>query len=155
MTDFSVEIDQFVKYGTYEYRFDEAGNIPLNPSSPDFNRNYVSVPLQNFNFRANKIMSYYDVNLTEFVPTTPEEQVSVSVSKEFQDELDNLKAENQSLTEQLNTVIESSSDDMSAAERDAVKEVIIELRKKLGEGRVGSDFSEDFPYTAIIKSNTD
>jgi hypothetical protein len=151
MSDFSIQTDNFVKYGTYEYKFDEAGNISLNSASSDFNRNYVAIPLQDFHYNTNKILTYYDVDFTEFIPNITSSISQSSTPDQLQTQLDTLINMNQSLTEQLNFAIETANQNTTTAQQNAVQQVIIELRKQLGQGRVDSDFSTDFPYTPIIK----
>ena len=44
MADFSTDIDQFQKNGTYTYEFDDAGNLYFNSASTDFSHlSYVGV----------------------------------------------------------------------------------------------------------------
>jgi FtsZ-binding cell division protein ZapB len=104
---------------------------------------------------SNKVELYYDVNLTEFVPTSQTAIPQPADTEELQVEIDALKQENQSLNDQLSVAIQSGTENSSAADQEATKEVILELRKTLGQGRVDSDFSTDFPYTPIIKPDTD
>ena len=57
----------------------------------------------------------------------------------LQSQLDAIVAQNTKLTEE------------TGPNKLAIKQVILELRKALGQGRVESDFSDTFPYTPIIK----
>jgi len=72
----------------------------------------------------------------------------------MQDELEAQKAQTEELTNELERLIEASESNTTEAEKEAARQVILELRKALGEGRVDSDFSTDFPYTPLIKPSS-
>ncbi len=150
MADFSTNIQQFQQNGTYEYKFDEGGNLIFNSSSADFSQVFLSFPLTNVMYNNSKIASFYTTEFEEFVPITVSTEVTSSNS-DLQQQLNIISAENDSLKSQLNDVIESTTAETSGPNQEAIKQVILELRKALGEGRVDSDFSEDFPYTSVFK----
>ena len=150
MADFSTNIQQFQQNGTYEYKFDEVGNLIFNSSSADFSQAFLSLPLTNVMYNNAKISAFYITDFEEFVPRTLSTEVTSSNS-DLQQQLDIISSENDSLKSQLNDVIESTTAENSGPNQEAIKQVILELRKALGQGRVNSDFSEDFPYTPIIK----
>jgi hypothetical protein len=153
MVDFSKQIDEFERYGVYVYSFDQAGNIILNPSSPRFNENYVSLPVNNFLYDYKKIESFYNPNFEEFVPTTPESiesDISASLStSDLEFEVSKLSEQNESLTQQLQDLISKSEQNGSGAELDAIKQVILDLRIQLGEGKSENDFETEFPYVPL------
>jgi hypothetical protein len=151
MTDFSKDIQQFQRYGTYEYKFDNVGNLIFDSSSMDFSRVYLSLPIENVDYNNSKIESFFDTEFTEFVPASNDENVS-TIDNESQVIITNLEEENVSLKNQLGILIDKSNVDDNDANKAAIKQVILELRILLGEGRVDSDFSEDFPYAAILKN---
>lgn len=151
---FSQDIDNFTRYGTYTYKFDEVGNVAMSLQSEDFSKVYLAFPLNNFVYDSAKIESFYDAAFTEFIPASQIEQKKVAAEiRQVQADLVAEKEKNAELTAQLDTLITSSESDSSKAASDATKQVILELRKELGQGRVESDFSTDFPYTPIVKES--
>lgn len=149
MADFSQDIQNFRRHGTYTYKFDNAGNVILNASSSNFNQVYVAFPLVNPIYDNSKIETMYNVNFEEFVPQT---NVTSSVTvDELQQQLDTVQTENESLKTQLDTLIAEGTTTTDAVNSQAIKQVILELRKALGEGVADTDFSDTFPYTAIRK----
>ncbi len=152
MAEFSQDIQNFQRYGTYTYKFDSVGNMVFDSSSVNFNQVYVAFPLTNVVYDTAKIETMYNVNFEEFVP-----QVVVGTTtsaEDLQQQLDIVEQENISLKNQLDSVVAQNETSGSAADQMATKQVILELRKALGQGRVESDFSDTFPYTPIRKNNT-
>jgi hypothetical protein len=149
MTDFSEDIQNFQRYGTYVYKFDDVGNLTFNSSSADFSQVYLSFNLQNIVYNINKVESFYNPTFTEFTPI----QVTSSVVNitEIQNKSNDLEAENVTLKTQLDTLTSQIDEAGAASNIEATKQVILELRKSLGQGRVDTDFSEDFPYAPILK----
>ena len=149
MSDFSQDIQNFKRYGTYEYDFDSVGNLTFNSSSTEFNQVYLAFPLQNVFYNNNKIKSFYTVKFEEFVP----QELTTSVLQDIalEEQLQAVQQENISLKTQLDELIAENDVSGSVADKMAIKQVIFELRKALGQGRVESDFSDTFPYTQIKK----
>jgi hypothetical protein len=147
--NFDLEIENFKKYGIYKYKFDPVGNLIFNSSSIDFSRVYLSFPLESIFYNKEKINHFYNVEFEEFIPAPITGSV-VNV-EEIQEQLTVLEQENITLKERLDTLAIQSENSMGESEKLASKQVIFELRKSLGEGRVDSDFSEDFPYAPIKK----
>ena len=150
MNDFSQEIQNFQRYGTYRYNFDSVGNLTFNSSSTSFNQVNLAFPLQNVFYNNNKIKTFYNVQFEEFVPQVVTS--SANSAEALNEQLQVLQQENVSLKSQLDGVITQSEDSGSVADQMATKQVIFELRKALGQGRVESDFSDSFPYTPIRKA---
>jgi len=154
MSDFSKEINNFQKYGTYVYKFDNVGNITFDSSSIKFNQVYIAFPLRNIIYGDSKINTIYNTEFEEFIPQIIESTVVDNVAESnIQTKLDIVQEENTTLKAQLDSIISISESTSSEADKMAVKEVILELRKTIGQGRVDSDFSESFPYTPIRKDN--
>lgn len=147
--DFSKEISDFQKNGTYVYQFDEGGNLVFNTSSADFNQHYVSVPIANYRYDNTKIKSFYDLGFKEFVPTTTEVTVETVVSQDVVD----LKAENQSLQDKLTALTVLADANQTQAQILATKQVIVGLRIQLGQGASERDFSTEFPYLPNTKNS--
>lgn len=148
MANFDQDIQNYKRYGTYTYKFDSVGNVVLNSSSSNFNQVYVAFPLQNAVFDNSKIKTMYNVNFEEFIPET-EATSSINVDDLLQ-QITIIQTENESLKTQLDSVV-NQSETATAADQLAAKQVILELRKALGEGTLDTDFSDTFPYTPIRK----
>lgn len=152
MADFSTNIIKFQQDGTYEYKFDSIGNLYFNSSSADFSQVYLSLPLLNVVYNNAKIETFYDPQFREFVPNTGSSELTSSIEA-LQQQLSTINEENSMLKIHLDNVIAQNTAvlDTSGPNQMAIKQVILELRKALGEGRVDSDFSDTFPYTKLIK----
>lgn len=151
MSDFAQDIQNFQRYGTYTYKFDSVGNMIFNSSSANFNQVYLAFPLQNVILNNSKVETMYNTSFEEFVPQPTQPEVSSQTIDNLQQQLDVIQSENESLKTQLDSLIVQNESSGSAADQMATKQVILELRKAVGQGRVDSDFSEDFPYTPIRK----
>jgi len=148
MADFSLQIQNFEKYGSFTYRFDEAGNVILNPSSSIFQQNYISLPLTNVNYNDNKIASFHDSTFTEFVK--PESSTNVSnIPSDIADQINSLESQNQNLKTQLDELISQNELNSSAATLQAIKDIILGLRIQIGQGLSSTDFESSFPYLPI------
>lgn len=148
MADFSQDIDNFRRYGTYTYKVDEVGNFIFNSSSADFSQVYLSYPLYNIVYDNVKLASFYKLDFEEFIPTVSTTTTPSVSNIELQQQLDAVQQENDALKTQVDTLLIQPD---NTANEQATKQVILELRKASGEGRVDSDFSDTFPYTAIRK----
>ena len=146
--DFPSKINQFQTIGTYDYKFDEVGNVIVNSSSTTFQYNYLCLPLMDVVYDPKSIESYYNVQFEEFLPAPESNEVPDDLPIMDFEELESVKAENEELKTRLDDLVLESEDNSTEAERQATKDVILELRKALGEGVEDRDFSEEFPYTA-------
>jgi hypothetical protein len=149
---FSQDITNFQRYGTYSYEYDEVGNVIFNSASNDFSQVYLAFPLPNFVYDTTKIVSFYDPTFTEFVPPTT--TVAAPDAEQLQGDLEAAQQTNAELVKQLDDLIAVNESTPSLADQTAAKQVILELRKSLGEGRVDSDFSSDFPYMPVKKESS-
>lgn len=146
MTDFSKEIDNFQKYGTYEYKFDEGGNLVFKKDPSYFSEQYLSIPLVDYIYNNLKVSSFYNLEFSEFVPTVIPSEVETK-----NQELVNLETENEGLKEQLSLLTEKVDENITESERLAIKQIILELRIALKQGVAERDFSSTFPYLPITK----
>ncbi len=154
MADFTLQITNFEKYGTYNYRFDEIGNVILNPSSSIFQQNFISIPLSNINYNTEKVSSFYDPTFTEFVkPVAPENAVSSSV--EITDQLNAAITKNQELQSRLDSLILENEQVNTAANIQVVRDIILALRIQLGQGFSTADFQSEFPYLPLSVEQRD
>lgn len=148
--EFNAQINKFQTLGVYSYKFDEVGNVIANSSSMEFSYNYLSLPLWNSNYNNTKIESYYDVDFVEFVPEEPIlTENSDDLLKSAQATNQDLVAENSQLQSRIDELVSSSEEDSSVAENSAIKQVILDLRMALKQGKEEKDFSVTFPYTPL------
>jgi hypothetical protein len=144
MNSFESDINTFLVQGTFTNNLDEVGNVNLFTEPVDANQRYVAVSLLNYIYDNEKIISLYDVTINEFsVPTAITASAGETTN---QDTITQLTSENLSLKDQLNAVLIASAANSTNAEVAAAKNVIINLRIQLGEGKLESDFSDVFPY---------
>jgi hypothetical protein len=146
MTDFSKEIDVFQKYGTYDYKFDEGGNLVFKKNPMYFNEQYLSIPIVDYVYDNQKITSFYNTEFSEFLPTKVEPEIVIE-----NDDSSELKTENRELKERLSLLTERVDENITESERLAIKQVILDLRISLKQGISERDFSETFPYLPITK----
>ena len=152
MADFSTDIDQFQKNGTYTYEFDDAGNLYFNSASTDFSHVYLSLPLTNVSYNNAKIEKFYTPTFTEFIPTTVVTS-SVPSIDDLQAQLGVVQQENITLKSQLDTVISENETTSNLSDSQVVKQIILELRIALGQGRVAANFSDTFPYAPLTSQS--
>lgn len=148
MANFDQDIQNFKRNGTYEFKFDNVGNLTFNSSSEDFSQVYLSFPLYNITYNNSKISNFYVTSFTEFV-AQPVIEITASVDTLTQ-QLNTLRVENTTIKQQLDALIEQSNTDSSISKDAAIKQVIIGLRIALGQGRMESNFSPNFPYAALL-----
>ena len=148
MADFSTNISEFQKNGTYEYKFDDQGNLYFNSSSSDFSQVYLELPLTNAVYNELKITQFYDPTFVEFTPATTASAITVNVD-DLQTQLGVIQQENITLKSQLDDFISQNQITSAASDSQAVQQVILELRIALGQGRVASNFSTTFPYAPL------
>jgi len=150
MADFSTDIQQFQKAGTYEYKFDAVGNLYFNSSSADFSQVYLALPLTTVAYNNAKIKKFYDPTFVEFVPDTGSAEPTSSIDA-LTEQLNIIQQENTGLKSQLDNVIAQNNTVSNASDSQVVKQVILELRKALGQGRIDANFSDTFPYAPLTR----
>jgi hypothetical protein len=148
MADFSMDIDQFQKDGTYTYEFDDAGNLYFNSASTDFSQVYLSLPLTNVSYNSARIEKFYNPTFLEFIPTTIVTSSAPS-TEDLQAQLGVVQQENITLKSQLDNVIAENETTSNSSDSQVVKQIILELRIALGQGRVAANFSDTFPYAPL------
>lgn len=146
--DFVKEINDFKTVGAYSYKFDSVENVIAQSSSVEFSYHYLALPLSNLLYDNEKIESNFDVNFSEFVTsetTVPEETPTISIDDQ-QERISELEEENQTLKSKLNSLIEKTETDDSAANAEVTKQIILDLRVALKQGQSADDFLDEFPY---------
>ena len=155
MADFSKQIADFKNYGVYNYLFDEAGNEILNASSSIFQQHFVSFPLITMNYDDSKIRSFYNVVLTEFVPPQPTVNNISSLPQKVIDQISEMTQTNKILSNQLDDMIAKSELVSKNANVQLMKDTILSLRIKLGQGTTNRDFLNEFPYLPMSVDQRD
>lgn len=154
MADFKLQVANFEKYGTFNYKFDEAGNVILNPSSSIFQQFYISLPLNVVNYNDAKLTSFYDVTFSEFVSPTSGNATG-SLPTDVIDQINDLQARNAELQDRLDNLIVQSELDSSSANAQLVKDILVALRIQLDQGSSVLDFQTDFPYLPLTLEQRD
>ena len=149
MANFTLQISNFTNNGTYNYAFDNVGNEILNPSSSIFQQVYFALPLNDYYYNENKVLSFYTPTFTEFVPVATTSTSSVVSSEATNDLIASITLQNTQLQDQLNNLIASSQINSSSAYMQAVENIIVNLRIQLGQGSTPSDFDNVFPYNPL------
>ena len=130
MADFSQDISNFTNLGTYQYKFDEAGNEILNPSSSIFQESYFAFPLTDLNYDNTNINSFYNTTFTEFVAPVTQSNTTDSIEN-ITEQLITVTNEKNQLQTQLNEFITLSEQSSDAATQQTIKDIIIALRIQL------------------------
>jgi hypothetical protein len=143
MKSFIPEINQFLLTGEFTNNLDNFGNINIFSVPNNINEEYVSFRLLNNLYDNKKIKELYDVSMEEIATPTVSELIETESNK---DTISRLNIEVAALNDQLNAVINSSKIKTTDDDVAAAKNLIIQLRIQLGEGKVESDFSSQFPY---------
>lgn len=141
MKSFDAELKQFSIDGIFNNNLDDAGNINLSIDPFDVNQKYIEFGLQNYLYNNEQIKTLYDVEIKEFA--LPRSTIVLNTTDTT---VTQLTQENESLRNQLNAVIAADNQNSASAVVDASKDVIINLRIKLNEGKSSDDFSDAFPY---------
>ena len=144
------EVAAFKSFGTFTNNTDSFGNLQLVYSvaqSVNGNVNYVKVPLKTFVYNENKIVDSNSSDFTEL--QTPETQQKQNINEVLQ-QYNELLAENRILNETVNSLVEKYENNDDKQVIDAQKNTIINLRIQLGQGKVPSDFSDDFPFLPLV-----
>lgn len=145
----SDQVSEFKTLGTFVNNIDSFGNLQLVFSvaqSVEANVNYVRVPLKTFEYNQDKII---DANTTDFIELTTNEVKQQQNINELLKEYNNLLEENRLLNQTVNELVEKYENNDDKSVINALKNTIIDLRIKLGQGNVPSDFSDDFPFLPL------
>ena len=109
---------------------------------------YLALPLTNVVYNNAKIEKFYDPTFLEFIPTTVTTASAISID-DLQAQLGVVQQENITLKSQLDTVISQNETTSTVSDSQVVKQIILELRIALGQGRVPANFSTTFPYSPL------
>lgn len=143
------EVDSFKNVGTFSNNVDSFGNYQLVFSvaqSMNGNLNYVKVPLKTIVYNDNKILDSNSTDFTELQTLQVEEKRNTVVLLE---QYNTLLEENRILNQTVNDLVEKYENNDDKQVINAQKDTIINLRIQLGQGKVPSDFSDDFPFLPL------
>jgi hypothetical protein len=147
MNDLQTYINTFLVTRQFDNNLDDMGNVNLNSSGSSANQIFIAFDLTNNNYDTTKIENLYDVNITTV--NTQNNNEIVAINQEMQTSYNNAIAENQALRDSLADLVNVVEANPSQAESMAQKDLIINLRIQLGQGKTAADFSSDFPYQAL------
>jgi hypothetical protein len=143
-------VNKFKITGKFNNNLDDFGNYQLVftvAQSMASELNYVKVPLKTFVYNNDKIL---DSNTTEFNELQTLKAQETRDVNEILQQYNNLLAENRILNETVNTLVEKYENNDDKQVISAMKSEIVSLRIRLGQGKVPSDFSDDFPFLPLV-----
>lgn len=143
------DIQRFKDSGQFENNFDDFGNNQLvfNVSqSYDGKFNYIKVPINSFLYNEDKIVDTNTVLFQELQSPQVEEKRNLTTVIE---QYNTLLEENRILNQTVNSLIEKYENNDDKQVITAMKTEIINLRIKLGQGNVASDFGDDYPFLPL------
>lgn len=144
------EVDKFKITGEFTNNFDDFGNLQLVytvAQSTEAKFNYVKIPLKTFIYNVDKILDSNSVDFTELQTLDKEEKKDINLILE---QYNNLLSENRILNQTVNSLIEKYENNDDKQVIAAMKNQIVDLRIKLGQGNVPSDFSDNFPFLPLV-----
>lgn len=137
----SEQISAFIISGSISSDIDSAGNVRLSTNETDIFKSCITFEIKYPNFDKSQILKYFDINFKELNSIQDEVQPTKTTDYEklYEEKLD----ENNRLKDMLDGML---SDAKTISEKVLIKDTIIELRIKLKEGKLPTDFSDEFPY---------
>jgi hypothetical protein len=143
------DLQTFRDTGVFSNNIDSFGNFQLTFNNTDPSKGqyyYSNTLLKTLEYNSDKIL---DTNSTEFseLQSTQQQQtqdINVILQK-YNEQL----AENRILNETVNALVDKYENNDDKQVIAAMKNEIINLRIKLGQGNVPSDFSDAFPFPPL------
>jgi len=143
------DIQSFKNFGTFQNNFDDFGNNQLvyNVSqSFDGKFNYTKIPIKSFLYNEDKIIDTTNVEFQELQSSKLEEKRNL---QDVITQYNGLIEENRILNQTVNELIEKYENNDDKQVIASMKNEIINLRIKLGQGKVASDFDDDYPFLPL------
>jgi len=143
------DIQAFKDFGTFQNNFDDFGNDQLvyNISqSFEGKFNYIKLPIKSFLYNESKIADTSTVSFNELQTSEVEEKRNLT---DVIIQYNNLIEENRILNQTVNSLVEKYENNDDKQVISAMKNEIIGLRIKLGQGKVLSDFDDDYPFLPL------
>jgi hypothetical protein len=144
MNKFESNIKMFLTKNQFDNNFDDFGNIDLNSNPANVNEKYMKIKISNYEYDDEKIKNLYDTEFKSFNVTTKQ-----TVGQSFEDlktSYDAAVTKNSELQKNLSDLLSTSESNDANADIQAQKDLIINLRIQLGQGKIAADFGDDFPY---------
>jgi hypothetical protein len=146
------ELRMFKETGNFKNNFDSFGNLQLvfNNKTPsgdsDGTYYYSNISLKTLDYDSDKIEDTTSVQFNELQSTKQEQAQNIAVIlQRYNEQL----AENRILNETVNALIEKYENNDDKQVIAAMKNEIIDLRIKLDQGNVPSDFDDSFPFLPL------
>lgn len=145
------DLQTFKDTGIFANNFDSFGNLQLvyNKQNPavDGKYYYSNISLSTLVYNDDKVLDTNSVEFTELQTTEQQQTQDVSILlQKYNEQL----AENRILNETVNALVEKYENNDDKQVIAAMKNEMINLRIKLGQGNVPSDFSDEFPFLPLI-----
>lgn len=145
-----VDYEKFRNFGQFENNIDLYGNDQLVFNTEQATEGkffYIKLDVRTFDYNDNKILDSNSVEFSELQTTKIEEQRDVN---QILTAYNNLLEENRILNQTVNDLVEKYEQNDDKQVISEQKKTIINLRIQLGQGKVPSDFSDDFPFLPLV-----
>jgi hypothetical protein len=143
------QLQTFKDLGQFPNNIDSFGNFQLifNDNKTDEGKfYYTDISLKTLEYNSDKILDTNSTAFNELQSTQQEEAQDITtILQQYNESI----AENRILNETVNSLVEKYENNDDKQVISAMKSEIIDLRIKLGQGNVPSDFSDDFPFLPL------
>lgn len=143
------QLQTFKDLGQFPNNIDSFGNFQLifNDNKTDDGKfYYTDISLKTLEYNSDKILDTNPTGFSELQSTQQEETQDITtILQQYNESI----AENRILNETVNSLVEKYENNDDKQVISAMKSEIIDLRIKLGQGNVPSDFSDDFPFLPL------
>lgn len=143
------QLQTFKDLGQFPNNIDSFGNFQLifNDNKTDDGKfYYTDISLKTLEYNSDKILDTNPTGFNELQSTQQEETQDITtILQQYNESI----AENRILNETVNSLVEKYENNDDKQVISAMKSEIIDLRIKLGQGNVPSDFSDDFPFLPL------
>lgn len=143
------QLQTFKDLGQFPNNIDSFGNFQLifNDNKTDDGKfYYTDISLKTLEYNSDKILDTNPTGFSELQSTQQEESQDITtILQQYNESI----AENRILNETVNSLVEKYENNDDKQVISAMKSEIIDLRIKLGQGNVPSDFSDDFPFLPL------
>lgn len=144
------QLQTFKDLGRFPNNIDSFGNFQLifnDNKTADGKFYYTDISLKTLEYNSDKILDTNSDEFNELQSIKQEEARDINtVLQQYNEAI----AENRILNETVNSLVEKYENNDDKQVISAMKSEIINLRIKLGQGNVPSDFSDDFPFLPLI-----
>lgn len=145
-----VDYENFRNFGQFENNFDLYGNDQLvfnADQATDGKFFYIKLDTRTLTYNEEKILDSNSTSFDELQTTQAEEKRDVN---QILNAYNTLLDENRILNQTVNDLVEKYENNDDKQVISEQQKTIINLRIQLGQGKVPSDFSDDFPYLPLV-----